>query len=130
MKKIKNVFITLVAVVFFVLPGLVLAQSTQSNGMLDRLKVIGGNAGYETDQTKASTPIIVGIVIQAFLGFLGITFIILVIMAGIKWMTANGNEDEVKKAVRIIKESIIGLIVVLISWTMWDFVFKKLILGQ
>lgn len=124
MKKIRNLFISLIAIVCLMLP--ILASATSTSALTNRLQIIGGQAGYNT---TLSTPIIIGYVIQAFLGFLGITFIVLLIMAGYKWMSANGNEEDVKKATQTIKESIIGLFITLSAWTIWDFIFNRLIKG-
>jgi len=51
------------------------------------------------------------------------------VIAGYSWMTSGGNEEKVKKAVATIRVAIIGLIVSLAAWTLWNFVFKILILG-
>jgi len=140
MKKVKKLFIVLASLLTLV-PGLVLAQSSnavvggnyvtnpsnQTNTLTGRLNAIGDKAGFVTDQSKASTAIVVGIVIQTVIGLLGLVFIILIIIAGFKWMMANGNEEDVKKSLRIIKESIIGLIIILSAWTLWTFIFQKLI---
>jgi hypothetical protein len=133
MKTIKNLFITL-AGLLILLPSLALAQNSAStqgtaptNSLMGRLNSIGNSAGFVTDQSKASTSVVVGTVIQIVIGLLGLIFIILIIIAGFKWMTANGNEEDVKKSLRIIKESIIGLIIVLSAWTLWNFIFQKLI---
>lgn len=129
MQKIKNLFITL-AVAPFVLPSLVFAQSDtpDSNTLLGKLALIGGKAGYNTS-TEVSTAMIVGIVLRTLIGLLGLVFIILIILAGFKWMRASGNEEDVKKATQSIKEAIIGLVLTLSAWTIWTFIFEKLILG-
>ena len=49
------------------------------------------------------------------------------ILAGFNWMTANGNEEEVKKAKATIKQSLIGLVVAISGYTIWNFVFTKII---
>jgi hypothetical protein len=135
MKKIFK--ISLVGYIFSLLLILPLAVSAQgasgtpttgSNPVLDRLTNIGNEAGFQTDPTKASSPIIIGTVVRAFLGFTGLTFIILMLIAGFKWMSANGNEEEVKKATKTISNAVIGLIVALSAWSIWTFFLEKIIL--
>jgi len=46
---------------------------------------------------------------------LGFAFFILIIYAGFIWMTARGNEEEIKKAQTILKRAMIGLVIVLMS---------------
>jgi len=64
--------------------------------------------------------------IQVVLGFLGVIFLGLTLMAGFKWMTAGGNEEDIKKAQKTLKAAIIGLIIVLSAYTITYFVFLNL----
>lgn len=59
---------------------------------------------------------VVGIVISSILGFLGVIFGILIIYGGFLWMMAGGNDQEVDKAKKIIKNAAVGLVVVLLSY--------------
>ena len=65
-------------------------------------------------------------VIVALLALLAIIFIGFLIYAGFKWMMAGGDADDVKKAQTTIRNSIIGLIVVLASYGITYFVFSYL----
>ncbi len=60
-----------------------------------------------------------GVAIQAFylFGLLGGIFLFLMAYAGVMWMTAGGNEEQVAKAKKIIKGAVVGFIIVLISYT-------------
>lgn len=69
---------------------------------------------------------IVATVIEAFLGLLAIIFIILMIVAGYKWMTAAGNEDKVKEARTQIKNAVIGLAIIIMAYAITYFVFEAL----
>lgn len=95
--------------------------------MLTRLSTIGGLSGYNINPDTASTPVVVGLIVKAFIGFLGLTFIVLMVIAGYGWMTAGGNDDKIKKSLDTIKNSIIGLVVALSAWILWNFIFEKLI---
>lgn len=71
--------------------------------------------------------------IRLILSFLGIIFLALIIAAGFKWMTSGGNEEEVKKARKLMINAAIGLIIVLVSWSIAHYliyVFNKIILEQ
>lgn len=94
----------------------------------------------EADQTDAfvegaglSTNIeladIIASVITAFLSLLGIIFLILIIYGGYLWMTAGGNEEQVTKAMDIIKKAIIGLIIIVSAYAITYFVFSNLSAG-
>jgi len=134
MKKRNLILITLLISLFIVFPIVTLAQNNTSNTpaapkMLERLQNIANKGGYATDPAIASTPRIIGIVVGAFINFVGLIFIILMVIAGYGWMTSGGNEEKVKKSVATIRVAIIGLIVSLAAWTLWNFVFKLLIMA-
>ena len=122
-KILKNIVFSLIIGSFLVLPSLIFAQSKLINTATN----IAGRGGFQTDTNIASTPKVAGLIIGAFIGFLGLTFVILMILAGFNWMTANGNEEEVKKAKATIKQSLIGLVVAISGYTIWNFVFTKII---
>ncbi|MFA5155713.1 MAG: hypothetical protein WC453_04795 [Patescibacteria group bacterium] len=70
--------------------------------------------------------IIIARVIQIILGFLATVFIILMIIAGFRWMTARGNEEMVTESQATIRNAIIGVAVVLAAYAITYFVFKYL----
>ena len=92
-------------------------------GMKDQTDSFLGTAGFSTTM---ETENIVAIVIELVLGFLGIIFVILMIFSGYQWMTAGGNEEQVKKATARIKNAVIGLIIVVFAYAITAFVFKNL----
>lgn len=105
-----------------ILPYFVFAQNeTADNPMLSKLKTVAGG-GYNTSPDQGLMTV-VGVIIQAALGLLGAIFIIIMVIAGYKWMTASGNEQNVEKAQSMIKRAIIGLIITLSSWAIWTFIF-------
>ena len=73
-----------------------------------------------------SVPTLVGRIIGAALSMLAVIFFILMIYAGFLWMTAHGNQDTVKKAQETMIAAIIGVIVVLGSYAITQFVFDSL----
>lgn len=135
-KEIKSIIYFLALGLFAILPGLALAQDDSTpppppagpSKLMNMLTTVAGEGGYQTDASIASTPKIIGTVIGAFVGFLGITFLILIIIAGYNWMTANGNEESIKKAKSTIKQAIIGLIVAISAYSLWGFIFRRFIL--
>jgi TRAP-type C4-dicarboxylate transport system permease small subunit len=67
---------------------------------------------------------IIGIVIKAFLSFLGVIFLILMIYGGYIWMMARGNEQEVARAKNIIINALIGLVIVLAAYAITLIMYK------
>ena len=82
-------------------------------------------AGYDqtTETTLSQT---IGSVIKAILSLAGVIFTVLMVYAGILWMTAHGEEDQITKAKKIITASIIGLAVALSAYSITAFVVPRL----
>jgi len=120
MKKIaKKISILLSLLSFLAIPCLTLANSSPLNA----LGTVGSAAGYASaNSTSIST--IAGTVIAAVLGLLGVIFVVLIIYAGIIWMTAQGDESKVEKAQTILRNSIIGLIVVFSAYAIYAVVIR------
>lgn len=66
-----------------------------------------------------------GPIILQILSLVGVLFIILMIYAGILWMTAKGDEKKVEKATSIIKQAIIGIIIVLAAYAITYFIMAN-----
>ncbi|MCF7820685.1 MAG: pilin [Candidatus Pacebacteria bacterium] len=132
MKKIfKNFLLSVLLLNLLLLPLGVFAQDSEANDKstdpLSRVERIAVDQGPYAPADETTVSAIAGTVVNAFLGILGIIFIILIILAGYKWMMASGNEEQVTKAKVQLKTAIIGLIVVLGSYAIWEFIFSKLI---
>ena len=76
-----------------------------------------GESGKPTDVRS-----IVANIIRAFLGLLGIIFLILLVAAGYKYMTAGGNEDQIKEAKKQIMHALIGLLIIMAAYAITIFV--------
>jgi preprotein translocase subunit SecG len=85
---------------------------------------IGGAFGGGAAPTDLR--IVVVNIIKIVLGFLAIIFVVLIIIAGFKWMTAGGNQDRIKEATAQIKNAVIGLLIILVSYSITVFVFRAL----
>ena len=123
-KTILFIFLFLTATSLIGIPKLSLATSSFKAGMEDTAK----NMGYtDTASFGTKTPEqIVAIVIKVFLGVIGLILLGLLIYGGFTWMNAKGNETEVKKAQDIIRNAIIGIILILAAYAIADLVFLKL----
>ncbi|KKP91560.1 MAG: hypothetical protein UR94_C0015G0010 [Parcubacteria group bacterium GW2011_GWA2_36_10] len=96
------------------------------------LKTLALDTGLETAaegtglKTIDSVPEAARILINAALSLLGVIFIIMIILAGFKWMTASGDPKKVEEARDNIKNAVIGLAVVLAAYAITYFVFQAL----
>lgn len=123
--KLLNFVVILITICFIILPvilflsnGEVFAQTT--------------GTGLEQTATEAGLPrttgiaTIIGQIIYAILGFLGVIFILLLIYGGFLRMTAQGNPEQVKKSMGIITSAIIGVIIILASYAITSFVLSSI----
>jgi len=132
-KIIKSVVCSLFLLSLLIIPLVISIQTAAAApeaakpALLNRLTNVAGQGGFETDETKASTAIIIGTIIGAFLGFLGVTFIVILIIAGFEYMRARGNDEEIHKAISSIREAIIGCGIAMAAYAIWNFIFKNII---
>jgi len=105
---------------FFVTPALAadtgFVKGFESNSSTFLSKIFGFEASQKPQDVFPGPLGIVAYAISMILAFVGLIFLILTIYGGIQWMTAQGNEEQVTKAQKIIKDSIIGLAVVLFAY--------------
>lgn len=93
----------------------------QAGGLLDI-----GKYGYQMaypDQPKG-IPVIAGQTINTLLGLLGIIFVVLIVYSGYLWMTAGGNEEQVGTAKDILKNAIIGVLLILAAYSITIFILR------
>lgn len=93
----------------------VLAQS-------EGLEAVGDTSGL----TTSSLPQVIGTIISAFLATLGVIFLIIIIYAGFLWMTAGGNPDQVDKAKKWMINATIGLVIMLASYAITQFIVNAI----
>jgi len=85
----------------------------------------GGGAGQLNLGTEGPMTIITG-VINVILGFLGIIAVIIILLGGFKWMTAQGNEDKVEEARNLIIAGVIGLVIIMSAFGIAQYVISTL----
>ena len=90
------------------------------------LQGAGDAAGYAaaTENTLSGT---VGNIVYAALGLLGTVFLVLIVYAGYLWMTAGGEEQQIEKAKGYIKNSVIGLVIILAAFGITRLIMNSLL---
>ncbi len=124
MSKFIKSFLSIVFLTsVFILPHFALAIDAPG----DKLFNVGENAGYNTRARDASLPAIVGEIIAVALTLLGIIFLALMVYAGVLWMIAAGNEDKVTRSKDTMRRAAIGLIIVVGSYAISQFVIYSIL---
>lgn len=84
--------------------------------------------GFNNEGLSNTDPrIIVARIINVAMLFLGIIAVVIILLAGFKWMTAAGNEDKVGEAKKLMGAGVIGLVIVLSAWGIATFLLDRLI---
>lgn len=123
--KLLNKALTRIGVAGTVLmaPMAALAVNPFTKGITDV-----GTAGQQAGVSgNAQLTTIVGNIINIALGFLGILLLAYLLYAGFLWMTAGGDEGQVKKAKETIQRAIIGLIIIAAAFAISNFVLQALV---
>lgn len=104
------------------------ALAQQNTGFLrgGLLRRIGSsNTGLPTGSGDQLI-VIIGNLIYVGLSMLGLVLLGFLLYAGYLWMTAQGEEKNVEKAKAIIKNAIIGLVIITLAFSITSFVLTRL----
>ena len=111
--------------IYFILlsPVALFAKTVKGANLKDAFNISGEVAGnsYETNR---NIYLVLGDIIAVILSLIGAVFTIFIIYAGYLWLTAAGNEQKVDKAKSILKQSIIGLVVILGAYAISYFMIQ------
>lgn len=117
-------------IIFLLLIGLNFAFAASADttrvDLQNQLDTAANSSWSSKPANSTSLSGIVAIVIKAFLGLLGIIFLVLIIYAGFEWMTAQGDEEKVTKAKDTLTRAIIGLVIIIAAYSITYFVFNAL----
>ena len=122
MSKIK---IALIIISFFLSASFLLGLSAvkaQGDG-----PYIGLDYGEYTGLGKQDIRFTVAMIIRVVLGLLGTISLVIILYAGFKWMTAGGNEENVKDAQKILTAAVIGLVIIVMAYSITRFVTIRLL---
>jgi len=130
MKKLILGFLSLLTVgqmALVALPAGAQGFDPSTGDALKGLEATQPSGGPGAAQAGAQLPILIGRIIRTVLGLLGIIFLVLMVYAGFLWMTARGEEEPVTKAKDIIKQSIIGVIIIFLAYALTGFVINAVV---
>ena len=65
-------------------------------------------------------------IIRVILGLVGLTAIIIIMYGGYVWMTSGGNAEKVDTAKRILRNAVIGLIIIFSAFAIVSFIIRQL----
>lgn len=69
----------------------------------------------------------IGAIVGSLLGLVGTVFVVLMIYAGVLWMTAAGEEEKIKKSKDLIIGAVIGLVIIFSAYAITSFVLEDVV---
>lgn len=118
MQKFSKYLLSFAIISLLALPMLAMAQADYGIQEIQ--------TGINNSMTNSDPRTVVGRIITIALGFLGVIAVVIIILAGFKWMTAGGNEDKVSEAKKLMGAGVIGLVIILMAWAIAGFIFNSL----
>lgn len=86
-----------------------------------------GNVGRAAGGLSGDDPREITIrIINWSLGLIGTIFLVFTIYAGFLWMTARGNKDQVEKAQGMLRDGVIGVVIIFLGFAIANMVFALL----
>ena len=71
---------------------------------------------------QADITLVIASIIKALLGLVGIIFVTLFIYAGFTYMTSGGVEEKITKAKKLMKNAVIGLVIIMTAYAIASFI--------
>ena len=90
---------------------------------------VGSGFVAGTGLSNIDPRIIAARVVQIFLGFLGVVALGLIMYGGYTWMTSSGDESKVQKAKDVLRNAIIGLVIILSAFGIVTFILSKILVA-
>ena len=107
-----------------VMPSFVFATDNPFSVAKNQVNTVQNSAGVEDSK---SLPEMIGSIINIVLSFVGILLLAFTLYAGFLWMTAGGETKNVEKAQTMLKNAIIGLLIVIASFAISNYVLQSLL---
>jgi hypothetical protein len=130
-RRFATAFSTVVLLGSTLIPLAVRGQTGPLIDIYNRLEPIGRAYNQpdplESIDTQAVLIGRVAAVARIALGLLGIIFVALIIYGGYLWMTAAGNEEQVKQARSVLLRAAVGLLITLAAFVITAFVTASLL---
>jgi hypothetical protein len=127
LKRILQLFLMVLLIlnIFFVNTNYCFAQekNTTAQEINTKLSVFANESGYGKPVSPGE---LVGQVLSVIYALLGAGALAFIVYAGFLWMFAAGNQERIDKAQSIIKNAVIGLVILFSAYLITNFVITAL----
>lgn len=119
MRLRHTIFLGIAAAALVIAP---VRAANLSDTVSTQIKASGKTAGLTKNGETIDPRLAAASIIQMVLQLLGMIFVSLVVLAGFWLITAKGDEGKIEKAHNTIQAAIVGLIIILMSYSITRFV--------
>lgn len=123
MRLRHTIFLGIAAVALITAP---VRAANLSDTVSTQIRASGKSAGLTQNGESVDPRLAAASIIQMMLQLLGIIFVCLVVLAGFWLITAKGDEGKIEKAQNTIQAAIVGLIIILMSYSITRFVGNQI----
>lgn len=125
LKKTLVIFLSVITIISFASSGIIAANTADQV-----CEGIGGAVGINgcdptASQQGRSLPELVALIINIFSWVVGAVAVIMLIYAGFRYITGGGDDNSIKSAKNTILYAVIGLVVVVLSQVIVNFVLNQ-----
>jgi len=120
----KILFFLIILILFSVLSGF-LVEKKAAFAQQDELDKVA-NIAFGSSSLETNPATIIGNILKVILSLMGIILMALMVAGGFIWMTSGGNAEQVIKAKKLMSSALIGLIIVILSYSISRFVVQNL----
>ena len=133
-KTIKAKFASITAILYLLVsfsaaPLPVFACTTDNSPKGQVEQSVAQTAGASTDCTGSGVTTIVGNAIQLFSIIIGIAAVVMIMIAGFKYITANGDSNNINSAKSTLVYALIGVAIAALAQFLVHFVFNTVTSG-
>lgn len=123
--KFRGLVALIMGLGLVLLPTMAFAQSTGLDAIKSGAQKAAGGAGLASSSSPDLMTLI-GQLIGAVMGLVGVLLFGYMVYGGFKWMTAAGNDKAVSEAQAIIRNAIIGIVIIVAAYAISSFVIGTL----
>ena len=96
------------------------------------LDIVKQEAKYANSDPNSTNNMenILRVAINTIFSLVGVIFVILMVLAGFRWMTADGKEEQIKKAKDALKAHLIGLAILFAAYAITYFIISVFVTSE
>ncbi len=123
----KSKFLLYILVVVLIVVSFCFIKVSPVLAQVQKQDLLSNQFVKNTNLATTDIRVLIARIIRGFLGLLGVIALSLIVYAGFLWMTSGGDTNKIDNAKKILINAVIGLLIILSSFAITEFVFRVLL---